>query len=295
MSQPSRTPAAAALLRQKTATLFRYFPAALTGDQEALHQVRVWGRRLRVALALLAGKPEGERARRVDRRLARLTRTAGGARDLDVLLATFDERLRQAPRRTAEQKQLGHRLASLRLRGRERMVAGLLDLPVARLCADLAHLAARACPRPALVDQRFRALCERESRKLLDGFATLGARLDVVALHALRRRARRLRYGVEVFVQITGGEPSASKPWQRLQELIGVLHDQHLLAEWFAAQAQAAKQRGEPALATAARAEAAWARQTMRRRHAELLAAVPAALIGRGLAAVGCERQPPPR
>ena len=67
----------------------------MAGDEEAVHQIRVCSRRLRVALRLLAGKPEGKRAHRVQRLLAQLTRTVGSARDLDVMLATFDERLRQ--------------------------------------------------------------------------------------------------------------------------------------------------------------------------------------------------------
>jgi len=278
---------AARLLKQKTVTLFRHFPAALTGDEEALHQVRVWGRRLRVALRLLCGKPQGRRALRAQRFLAELTAAAGSARDLDVLLATLDERLRHVPARTAEQKRLRQRLAALRRRGRARMVQGLLDLPIARLRADLAALAPRACPDLAVLDRRFRALCEREGRKLQGGFAALGALLDVVALHALRRRARRLRYAVEVFLQVFGGEASATKPWKALQDHIGTLHDHRLLAEWFERQAAADQKRGQPALAAAAIAEAAWARDTMQRLHAEFLAADPSGLVRRGLDAVG--------
>jgi CHAD domain-containing protein len=279
--------AAARLLRQKTATLFRHFPAALTGDEEALHQVRVWSRRLRVALRLLCGKPQGRRARRAQRLLAELTRTAGSARDLDVLLESFAARLGQVPTRTAEQKRLRQRLAAMRRRGRARLVQRLLDLPIARLRADLAGLATRACPDLTVLDRRFRSLCERESRKLEGGFAALGALLDVVALHALRRRARRLRYAVEVFLQVFGGEAAASKPWKALQDHIGTLHDHQVLAQWFDRQAAADKKRGHPALATAAIAEAAWARDTMQRLHAEFLAADPAGLVRRGLDALG--------
>ena len=112
------------------------------------------------------------------------------------------------------------------------MVEGLLDLPIAHLRADLAEIVSRACLDLGVIDQRCRALGERESRKLQDGFAALGALLDVVALHALRRRARRLRYAVEVFLQIFGGETAATKPWKILQDHIGTLHDHHVLAEW---------------------------------------------------------------
>ncbi|MBN2573107.1 MAG: CHAD domain-containing protein [Deltaproteobacteria bacterium] len=267
----------------------------MAGEEEAVHQIRVCSRRLRVAVLLLAGKPDGKRARRVRRLLAQLTRTAGDARDLDVLLSTFDGRLRQVAPRTAAQNRLRHRLASLRRRGRAHMMKSLLDRPLGRLRADLAELASRACPDLALLERRFRALCADESRRLLDGFAALGALLDVAALHALRRRARRVRYGVEIFVELFDGEASATKPWKTLQEIIGVLHDHHALAEWLGRQAQLDKQRGHDTLAATATGEASWAQQTVRRLHDELLAADPANLVGRGLAAVGCAPQPQAR
>jgi CHAD domain-containing protein len=274
---------ATVLLREKTTTLFKHFPAALTGDEEALHQVRVWGRRLRVGLGLLAGKPKGRRSERARQLLATLTRVAGSARDLDVLLATFDERLAALPTRTAAQRRLRQRLVAARRRGRARMVTALLDLPIARLRAEL-----------ATIHQRFRATCERESGKLLDGFVALGALLDVMALHGLRRRARRVRYAVEINCQIAGGSASATKPWKELQDRIGVLHDHHVLAEWLDRQARADASKGQHALAAAATAEAAWARQTMTRLHDEYLAAAPGALVRAGLAAAGFSPSPTP-
>jgi CHAD domain-containing protein len=282
---------AAVLLRAKSAALFRHLPGALAGDDEALHQVRVGARRLRVALRLLVRKPAGKRARRAQALLARLTRTAGAARDLDVLLDAFTRRLRQAGTRTAEQDRLRRRLASLRRRGRARMVSSLLDLPIAELRAELVQLTARADADLPQIHERCHATCTRESRRLLDGFAHLGAHLDVVALHALRRRARRLRYAVEIFLQARGGDSSATKPWRDLQDMIGALHDQHLLAEWLDRQAVADARRGQPDVAAAATAEAAWARRTMQRLHDELLAAGPAGLARRGVDAVGL---PPP-
>jgi len=74
------------LLRRKVKALFRHFPAALTGHEEAIHQLRVSGRRLRIALPLLVAKPDGRRAERACRLLRQLTRAAGSSRDLDVLI-----------------------------------------------------------------------------------------------------------------------------------------------------------------------------------------------------------------
>jgi CHAD domain-containing protein len=278
---------AVAMLRRKARTLFRHFPAALTGDEEAIHQLRVSGRRLRVALPLLVAKPDGRRSERASRLLRQLTRAAGGSRDLDVLLQSFDEHLRSLPGRSEEQKLLRHRLANARRRSRERMVDTLLDLEISRLRGDLAGLIARGGPPPFLVCERFATLSARECQFLHDGFTNLGARLDPEKLHGLRRHARRLRYAVEVFDQIRSFESAATKPWKTLQDLIGVIHDHHVLAEWFDGQAKNDRGRGKDTLAAVASDEADWARATIHRLHAEFLAADPLAIVARGLAALG--------
>ena len=269
------------LLKRKVKALFHYFPAALVGDEEAIHQLRVAGRRLRVALPLLVVKPEGRRLLRL------LTQTAGSSRDLDVLLESYDERLKTLPARSMEQNLLRQRLASARRRSRMCMVENLLDLKISRLRADLANLIAGGGPPPTLVCERFASLSARESRHLREGFANLGPHLDAEELHALRRRARRLRYAVEVFDQIRSFDSLATKPWKTLQDLIGVIHDHHVLAAWFDRQAKNDRKRGKLALADAASDEADWARNTMRQLHATFLAADPIAVVARGLSALG--------
>jgi len=275
------------LLRQRADMLFRHFPAALAGDEEAIHQLRVAGRRLRVAIGLLADKPEGKRARRAQALLRDLARSAGLARDLDVLLATYSAHLDALAERTPEQRRLRHRLGDSRRRGRARMVGTLLDLEISRLRRDLSALIACAVPSPPVVLMRCGGLLDREGKLVLEGFEQLGAILDITALHALRRRARRLRYGVEILGEIALLEPGATKPWKSLQDRIGALHDHHVLAEWLARQAVADSKRGNPAAASAARAETAWAAEAMHKLHDELLSAAPLTLVRKGLTLVG--------
>lgn len=283
----SRNRLPSVLLRKRVDTLFRHYPAALTGDEEAIHQLRVAGRRLRVALRLLVDKPEGKRACRTQRLLRELARIAGSSRDLDVLLENYSDRLKGLPERSPEQNRLRHRLGDARRRSRGRMVGALLDLEISRLRGDLAILIARAESPTVVIIDRFRALCDHEGKCLVDGFFDLGAVLDAPALHALRRRARRLRYAVEIFGEVATVEPGATKPWKNLQDRIGSLHDHHVLAEWFDAQATLDDKKGQPVLALAARAEARWAREAMHRLHDELLAAAPGEMVRQGLALVG--------
>ena len=47
------------LLEDRITRVFRELPGAVAGQEEAIHQVRVAGRRLRVALPLLARKGAG--------------------------------------------------------------------------------------------------------------------------------------------------------------------------------------------------------------------------------------------
>ncbi|PYQ20034.1 MAG: hypothetical protein DMF81_19925, partial [Acidobacteria bacterium] len=83
------------MLKDRIRALFRQLPKALTGDEESIHQMRVAGRRLRVALPLLARKPHGRRVRRARRILRQLTRAGGTSRDMDVSLSLFEERVKK--------------------------------------------------------------------------------------------------------------------------------------------------------------------------------------------------------
>src|SRR2546425_2199332 len=102
------------LLKAHVRALFRQLPPALAGDEEAIHQMRVAGRRLRVALPLLARKPNGRRVRRARRILRELTRSAGASRDLDVGVALFDERLGGRGETEARRRTLRQRLRAAR-------------------------------------------------------------------------------------------------------------------------------------------------------------------------------------
>lgn len=278
------------LMRDKARVLFGHFPAAFAGDEEAVHQLRVESRRLRVALALLSDNPDGRRSKRARRLLQQLTRAAGSSRDRDVLLEIYEERLKALPTRTAEQACLRKRLGDARRRGRLHLVDALLDLEIAQLRGDLRALVARGGSPIPVVDERVRGFAERDGQTLSQGLASVGAQLDPVALHALRRRARRLRYAVEVAQAVgqTADEDTrgATKPWKTVQDLIGTIHDHHVLAEWLEAQAAADRLRGNTALAAAALAEASWARSEMVRLHDQFLAARPDHIVARGLALI---------
>jgi len=279
------------LLRQRIRGVFRHLPKGLAGDEEAIHQMRVAGRRLRVALPLLARKPGGRRVRRALRVLRELTRTAGKSRDLDVSLDLLADRLGSRAPLSREQALLRRRLRATRAYSRSRMAEALMDLEIARLRRDLRAVLARGGEEVFAVRVRLRAVRDEEGQALLEGFRALSTEFDPVALHALRRQARRLRYTAEVGDAVRGGPPSdAPDLWKTLQEQIGKLHDHHVLAGWLATQATAAERRAQTALAATARAERNWAEAEAMKLHHQLLLAHPIDIATKALEAMGHAR-----
>jgi CHAD domain-containing protein len=293
VSNPPTAPTdrASALLRERVRAVFKRLPKGLAGNEEAVHQMRVAGRRLRVAIPLLARKPEGKRARRAVRVLRELTRAAGSSRDLDVCLDLLNAHLRETGAPSRETIALRRRLRTARSRSRAQMAEALLDLEIARLRRDLRKILARKADGLFGILGRIRATRSEEGRGLLAGFRGLGDRYDPEALHALRRQARRLRYAAEVHDLLMRDEPSeAPALFKSLQEQIGALHDVHVLAGWLAAQARAATERGQTAQTEAAAALQAAFEGKARDLHRALLEAEPSEIASRALLALGRNR-----
>ena len=76
------------LVRQRLRALTSTLPAARVGDVHAIHQARVATRRLREALPLVA---TGEKGRKLEREIRRLTRSLGPVRELDVAFEMLEE------------------------------------------------------------------------------------------------------------------------------------------------------------------------------------------------------------
>jgi CHAD domain-containing protein len=251
--------------------------------------MRVAGRRLRVALPLLAKKPAGKRVRRALRILRQLTRAAGTSRDLDVSVDLLQARLRaQSP--SPEHSLLQRRLRAARRRSRTRMAEALMDLEIARLRQDLRTIVSRRAEDVFTVLSRLREARDFQGQILLAGFEELGDRFDPVGLHRLRRRARRLRYVAELGDLLRGEESEAPALWKSLQDEIGLIHDHQVLAAWLGGQARAAAARGQEALAALARGEQAAVLDIGSALHRTLLGRRPAEVVTRALEAMGRPR-----
>ena len=274
------------LLDDRVKRVFRELPGAVAGHEEPVHQVRVAGRRLRVALPLLARKGGRRPVGRALLVLRKLTRAVGERRDMDVILGLYEDRLATFKAASAEQRALLSRLRAARARARTQVAEDVLDLDIDGLRRSLRHLLRRGAADASTVLARVRALREEEGAELLRGFSHVGERYRPEALHALRRRVRRLRYAAEVEDVVRGEESRAPVLWKRLQDGIGVIHDHDVLAGWFDEQARLAEARDNALLVRAARRERRAFIGLGRLLHRALLEAKPADLALRALQAM---------
>ena len=278
------------LLEDRITRVFRELPGAVAGHDEALHQVRVAGRRLRVALPLVARKGDSRAVRQAVKVLRWLTRSAGEGRDMDVVLGLFQDRLDALKTTTAEQRALLSRLRAARARSRSQVAEDILDLDIDGLRRNLRRVLRAGAAEAPLALARARALREGQGAALLRGFSQVGEAYRPDALHALRRRVRRLRYAAEIEDAVRGEDTRAPALWKRLQDSIGVLHDHHVLAGWLDEQARTAATRDNALLARAALRERRAFVGVARLLHRALLETQPADLALRALMAMARSR-----
>jgi len=256
--------------------------------------MRVSGRRLRVALPLLARKPGGRRVRRALGVLRQIRSAAGASRDLDVGVALLEERIRGEEAPSRELRTLLRRLRAARARSRARMAETLMDLEIARLRRHLRRVLSRRGE--GLFAVLLRLGQERDARgaSLLAALAWLGDGYDPDALHRLRIGARRLRYVAELSEGLKGTPADASDLFKDVQERLGHIRDAYVLSAWLGRQAQSARARGQEALAAEAAAQQAWFLERSRSHHREFLEADVAGTVPRGLEALGASAGPAP-
>jgi CHAD domain-containing protein len=167
-----------------------------------------------------------------------------------------------------------------------RMADALLDSDLARLRKTLRLLVARGGTNRAEALQRISEMAREAGTEIQAGFATTGDRFDATTLHVIRRRCRRLRYAAEIACALRGEASEVPGLFKSLQEMLGALHDRHVLGMWLAARGLSARRGGHIELAAAAEAEARWAKGQAREQHREVLEKKPQALAARALAAL---------
>jgi CHAD domain-containing protein len=273
----------AAVLRAKIRDVFGHLPRALAGNEDAVHEMRIAGRRLRVALPLLAQKPDGRRVRRALAGIKAMTRAAGASRDLDVMLACVEDEKVTSP----VPPTLRARMRAARRRGRVRMTELLLDVDIAGLRRDLRAITARGCDSPLLALARIRAAQTAEARELRAMLVALGESYEPEALHRLRIGVRRLRYMADLDGELGARDARAGEILKDLQDELGRIRDLHLVAQWFEEAAARSHARGAVRDCIEAQAQDLRFRNRSREAHRRFLAAAPSARIEEALRRLG--------
>ena len=228
-----------AALAVSVAALMEHEPGARQGDAEAVHQARVATRRLRSDLRTFAEFVDAEAASALRAELGVAGGALGAVRDADVL----HERLaRQAaglpPGMGAGTRHLLTRLESERSVARGELIA-LLDSPrYAGLVESLVQAAAVPPLTPA-ADRPGRAATaaavRRPWKRLIRAVAALGAAPPDEQLHAVRIKAKRVRYAAEAASAVWGSPATAlAKQVARVQTVLGDLQDAAVAEAWLA-------------------------------------------------------------
>ncbi|HEX2643605.1 MAG TPA: CHAD domain-containing protein [Thermoanaerobaculia bacterium] len=208
-------------------------------DTEALHDLRVALRRLRSTLRSYKEALAGSLPKKLSRRLRDLAGATGPGRDTEVQI----EWLRRcSPRLSARHRTgLNWLLARLEKRMRE-AYAEVLDLLPSKLPALEEGLRRRLSvyrteihldgggARPTLATATA-AILRRQAEELRAHLAAVESVEDETEAHEARISAKRLRYLLEpIAAEIPGGQaPAVVKRLKGLQEILGELHDAHVL------------------------------------------------------------------
>lgn len=212
-------------------------PVRCDEDIEAVHQMRVATRRLRVALAMFRPAVPPKRFKPWRSAIRTATRALGEARDLDVRIAFLDD---FAGALTDRRPQAGIERLLLRLKQARQAcqphVVEVMDgLEHSRVLEDIDRTMKRVLDRavreggdePADAVRQFaRHELHRRINELLDFESVVVFPADAEQLHQMRIAAKRLRYAMEVFAEAWDGllDPAIEQV-KRIQGELGDLHD----------------------------------------------------------------------
>jgi triphosphatase len=213
----------------------------VAGDGEALHQMRIGLRRLRAAISTFKSLVADSECERIKAELRWISRKLSPARDLDILLAEVLEPLRQQHpddagvaglcrsfrrRRAAAHKRAVAAVQSPRCRTMVLQVAEWIEAGRWSTDADDLLRVRREQPISVLAAEEL-----TRRRKRIRKRSKLLAELSAPERHALRIRAKKLRYASEFFADVFPGNKNAKRckaalsSLKELQDALGALND----------------------------------------------------------------------
>ncbi len=220
-------------LRQRLRWMWHYLPLAAQRpeeDVEYVHQLRIATRRAEAALETFGPYLPRRRAQWLAKKLRKVRRAAGAARDLDVLKLHLDAELHGE--RSPAVALLEGRAAELRRSAQPAIVEISLKLRRKRFPRRMEKLLARiplAGDSANAAAPTFHDAARDQLLRVVDNFyAAAAADLsDPVQMHLFRIAAKQLRYGMEIFAGALGDSlrRESYARVEQLQQHLGEVND----------------------------------------------------------------------
>lgn len=224
--------AASATLRTRLDTVWSELHAACESPTHAehVHQLRVATRRALAAFDAFEGTVSAKRRDWFQKRLRRLRRASGEARDLDVLTArlTSDGAVRARGRLCVMLSKQRHASREPIRRQLEKLVDVSWTSRVDRLVAHVRRRRSRS---------DFRAFARKRLEPMVEAFFGKGDRRlrEQDEIHGLRIEGKKLRYALEIFAPVLPGRRLArcQHSLEQLQNTLGEFTDHASAADRF--------------------------------------------------------------
>ena len=258
--------AATAALAFGADTLERGRGAAVAGEIEPIHQLRVASRRLRAAIEMFSAVVHAGQAALLRRDLPWLAQTAGKVRECDVIGETIRARApKLEPKLAAMLPPLYSELEVSRTLALAALGEGLESSRYATTLARLQKPRIRVAASNVALGPAAAGILARMSRAMSRAGAPLTESSMPEAVHRLRVRVKRTRYTLEMLAALGGKRHrKALARLEELQDLLGSFNDTIIAIAWLIAYASAEGAPAEAVLAAGAMAE------SLRRRERKL-------------------------
>ncbi len=229
-----RSALSVAILRQRLVSLLKAMPAAQAGDETSVHEARVASRRLRGALPVLGASADEDALDRAERRVRRITRALGPVRELDVallLLAELEGKAAAVPRAITRVREA---VTAERHARRHEMLQEITPSRLNKLRKRLVKVAAPDSPPVPPANELAEAIQQSgaRARKLRAAIEHAGGLYLADRLHRVRIAAKKLRYVLEIQLELTHSRATARlNRLKAQQDLLGRMHDLEILID----------------------------------------------------------------
>jgi CHAD domain-containing protein len=218
------------LLHDRLRKFMSLLPKVLAEDNaDAIHDLRVWSRRLQQVVSTLSANPLPSETRTMVRALRRARRALGGWRDCDVLIDLLERKARRV--RNPEEKKAYAMIRDLALSKRDRGIRRARRKLAKRKLFTLGHHVEKFLEELAQAERQ-------DASELIASSAAVGYAewrqalsracegFDLVEIHALRIRTKRLRYRIELLRDLGESDAGPALDFLRsLQDVLGSWHD----------------------------------------------------------------------